>query len=293
MIKPTDQKIIFLGTPQFAVPFLQALAASEFRPALVITQPDQKAGRQQTEQAPAVKILQAEKPDVCILVAYGALIPAEILTIPRFGFINAHPSLLPQYRGPAPVQNVILNGDEFTGITLIKLDEKMDHGPIMAQEKLPILPTDNNATLHDRLAILGADLLVKILPDYLAGKIKPQPQDDSQVSLTKIIKRENGQLDWSKSAVVLERQFRAFFPWPGIFTYWGKKRLKIANLSLWEANFDQNLAPGTVFWQQNSLGVKCGQGAIKPERLQLEGKKEMAAMDFIRGYKEIVGSRLR
>jgi len=310
-----DKKLVFLGTPDFAVPFLQALIDNSMKPVLVITQPDEPVGRKQEFKAPPVKVL-AEKsgievkqpegkselsgilkkhqPDVCVLVAYGDIITKEALAIPKFGFVNIHPSLLPVYRGPSPVQAAILNQDRFTGVSIMLLDQKVDHGPILAQEKIEILPTDNNEILHRRLAEAGTKLLVKILPEHLAGKIKPQPQDDSKATFTEIIKRSDGQVNWSKPASEIEAQFRAYFPWPGVFSLWGEKRLKIANLSVLEDQINDDLAAGTVFLTQNkALAVKCGQGAVELKSVQLEGKKEMSGEDFARGYQNIVGVVLK
>ncbi|MBN1779475.1 MAG: methionyl-tRNA formyltransferase [Candidatus Buchananbacteria bacterium] len=314
MPEQNQTKIVFLGTPEFAVPFLQALVANNLKPVLVISQPDRPVGRKQTinltpvkleaiksnikveqptSQTELKKILEETKPDVCILVAYGMIIKDEVLKIPPFGFINIHPSLLPKYRGSAPVQNVILDGQTETGLSIIKLDKKMDHGPIIAQASLPILPTDNNITLHDRLAIFGADLLVDILPKYLDDKIELIVQDDAKATYTKIIDRADGRIDWSKSAKQIEAQFRAFQPWPGVYTNFDTRRLKIADLELLEGQFEGDLKPGTVFLTKNDLpAVSCNPGAVVLKRLQIEGKKEMSAVDFLNGYKNFVGSVL-
>jgi len=310
-----DFKIVFLGTPDFAVPFLQALVASDFKPVLVISQPDKPIGRKQTIEFPPVKlaalesgikveqpknqselknILEKIKPDVCILVAYGMIIENEVLKIPKFGFINIHPSLLPKYRGSAPIQSVILDGQVETGVTIIKLDKKMDHGPIIAQKTLPILPTDNNISLYNRLAIAGADLLVDILPKYLTNKIEPIAQDDNRATYTKMIERTDGQINWSKSAEQIDRQFRALQPWPGIYTSLGSKRLKIANLEVLDGHSPADLAPSTVFMAENGLpAVSCGSGSVSLIRLQIEGKKEISAVDFINGQKDFIGSILK
>src|SRR3989338_4843982 len=318
-------KLIFLGTPDFAVPFLQALIDNKMRPVLLVSQPDEPVGRKQELKSPPVKvlaqkfsiplsqpntkagllkILKENQPDVCVLVAYGKIINEEALKIPKFGFVNVHPSLLPKYRGPSPVQTAILNGDKITGATIMLIDQKIDHGPILSQEKIEILPTDNNQTLHNRIAKISAGLLVESLTKYLKGGLEPKPQDDSKATFTKVIQRSDGQVDWSKSAEQINHQFRAFYPWPGIFSHWGRKRLKIADLSVLEGDFSlpaesrrekagPNLKPGEVFLgQNNSLAVRCGQGAIRLERVQLEGKKEMSGEEFLRGYKNIIGQDL-
>ena len=307
-------KIIFLGTPEFARPFLQALVDSDYKPVLVITQPDEPAGRKQQLQPPPVKLLALEhglavaqpkiqdelyeiltqsQPDICLLVAYGKMISPKVLSIPKFGFINVHPSLLPMYRGPSPVQTAILNGETETGVSVMQLDRKMDHGPVFIQKKIVILPIDTNQTLHQRLAAVGADLLLSTLPQIINQSLKPQAQIESQATLTKIIKRDDGLVNWQKTALEISRQFRAFCPWPGVYTQWQGKRLKIANLSVLEADFKANLASGTVFIDAGGqLAVACQTGAIKLERLQLEGKNEVSASDFLRGYSNIVNQVL-
>jgi len=307
-------KIIFLGTPEFALPTLENLIKNDLGPALVITQPDKRIGRKQTLAPPPVKelalannlpvaqpaskqelkeIFSKHQVDVCVLVAYGMIIPPEILEKPKFGFLNLHPSLLPKYRGSSPIQSAILNGEQETGISIIKLTDQVDAGPIVAQEKIDIKPKDNAEILHDKLAKLGAELLVEILPDYLAGKLELKPQDDSKATYTEMIKREHGQINWQKNALDLERQFRAFYPWPAVFTHLAEKRLKIANLGLLEGDFSPNLAPGQVFLgPNNELAVKCSEGAVVLNSVQPEGKKEMSGQDFLRGQKDLIGKRL-
>jgi len=312
-MKISEPAIIFLGTSEFAVPFLQVLVGRGFKPVLVVTQPDEPSGRSQKLQSPPVKIqadilkLKVAQPrnseelkkvfnnnpaDICVLVAYGRIIPAEILNKIKLGFINVHPSLLPKYRGSSPVQSAIFNGDKETGITIMLLDPKTDHGPILAEQKVAILPNDNNQTLHQRLADNGTDFLIQTLQKYLSGEITTRPQDHSRAIYTKIIKRADGRLDWSRSADDLERQFRAFYPWPGVFTYWGNKRLKIGKMKVLDGVLSQSLVPGQVFLVNNTLAIKCGQGAIIFDTIQLEGKNEMTASEFLRGYKNIENETL-
>ena len=307
-------KIIFLGTPDFAIPILQALVNNKLKPVLVITQPDEPQGRKKQLTPPPVKvfaqendlevaqpktkkelaeILKQHQPDICVLVAYGEIISQESLDIPKRGFINVHPSLLPKYRGSSPIQTAILNQDDVTGVTIMKMDAKMDHGPILAQQQIEISLNDNNQILHEKLADAGSKLLLDTLPKYIAGEIKPQAQNADQATFTNIIKRSDGQIDWQKSAKQIQAQFRAFYPWPGIFTTFNNKRLKITKMSLLKGDFDGNLTPGEVFLTKNkTLAVQCGQGAIVLESLQLEGKKEVSAKDFLQGYKDIIGSSL-
>lgn len=308
-------KIVFLGTPEFALPTLEALIKNDLAPALVVTQPDKKVGRKQNLALPPIKemalgnnlaiaqpnnkkeladIFSHQNFEVAILVAYGMIIPDEIINQPKFGFLNLHPSLLPKYRGPAPIQTVLLNGDNKTGVSIIKLVKAIDAGPIIAQKEIKIESTDNAQILHDKLARLGAELLVKVLADYLAGQIKPKLQDESQATFTKIIEREDGLIDWSKSAQQIACQFRAFYPWPGVFTHLAGKRLKIADLGVLEGVLEDNLASGAVFLGPNSeLAVKCGQGTVQLKTVQLEGKKEMSGQEFLRGQKDLVGQILK
>ena len=307
-------KIVFFGTSDFAVPFLRALVENNLGPVLVITQPDEPAGRKKELQSTPIKIaaqqlcldvtspehkdeiydqLQKVRPDVCVLVAYGKIIPKNVLALPPFGFINVHPSLLPKYRGPSPVQTAILNGEEKTGVTIMLLDDQVDHGPIFTQKEVTILSDENNHFLHQKLADVGTGLLLQVLSDYLIGKIKPAEQNHQQATFTRIIQREDGLVDWHKTAQQISCQFRAFYPWPGCFTHWGDKRLKIANLSVIEGVFSPNLKPGEIFLGPNqTMAVACSKGAVVLDKIQLEGKNEVIARDFLRGHKNIIGQTL-
>jgi len=306
-------KIVFLGTPQFAVPTLKALIAHSLKPVLVITQPDKPVGRSSQPVPSPVKQIALEnnidlaqpatkkdlsklfedlEVDVCILVAYGMILPEEVLAKPKYGWLNLHPSLLPKYRGASPIQSAILNGDPTTGITLMKISAEMDAGPIIMTEKIKINSADKAEDLGNKLFQLGAELIIKVLPDYLSGKIEPKAQAENLVTMTKMISKEDGQIDWQKSAIDIDRQFRAFYPWPATFTYLDKKRLKIANLGLLEGDFSE-LATGELFLTSSGeLAVKCGDGAISLLSIQLEGKKEVSGKEFLNGYKDLVGKVL-
>lgn len=308
-------KIIFLGTPEFALPALEALIKNDLAPFLVITQPDKPIGRKQNLSPSPIKelalannleiaqprnkkelkeVFSQNKADICILVAYGMIIPDEIINQPEFGFLNLHPSLLPKYRGSSPIQTALLNGDKETGISIIKLTDQVDAGPVFAQKELAVEDNDNAEILHDKLANLGAELLVKILPKYLAGEAELAPQDESRVTYTEMIDREDGAINWSKTALEIKRQFQAFYPWPGIFSHLDGKRLKIANLGVLEGDFGHISTPGQVFLAENKqLIVKCGQGAISLISVQVEGKKEMTAEEFLRGQKDLIGKTLK
>lgn len=306
--------IIFTGTPKFAVPSLQALIKDErFWTSTVVTAPDVKIGRKQILTPPSVKvvaekhgitILQPEKitsitdkisnlnPDLIVVVAYGQIIPESILTIPKFGCLNLHASLLPKYRGASPIQSAILNGDKKTGVTLMKMDTGLDTGPIIAHETVEIADKETGETLHDKLAKLSAEVLIKYLPQYLDGLLKPRPQDDSQATSTPKLTRENGKIDWNKSALEIERMVRAYYPWPGSWTTWSSKILKVIAVSSALIKTNEH-APGTVFLHDGQLAVQCKKDALIIEKLQLEGKREMSAKEFLAGHKDVVGKALK
>jgi len=307
-------QIIFLGTPEFAIPALEKLLQNNFTPTLVITQPDKPIGRHQQLAMPPVKelalannlevaqprdkkelkeVFQKYKPDICILVAYGMIIPNSIINQPKYGFLNLHPSLLPKYRGPSPMQTAILNGDKKTGVSIIKLNNEVDAGDIVFQKEYKLNQTETADILHDDLAKMGAEMIVEILPDYLENNIEVQRQNHELATFTNIIKRSDGRIDWLKSAIQIERQFRAFFPWPGIFSQIDKKRFKIVNLGLLKGGFEPDLTPGQVFLTPNQgLGIKCGKGAVELKEVQIEGKNKTTGKDFINGQKDVLGKIL-
>jgi len=311
-------KIIFMGTPDFGVPSLLSLI-NQVTILAVVTQSDKKVGRkQELSQSPIkkvalehkIEVLQPEKikgnaefirrvqnlqPDLIVVVAYGFLLPKEILNIPKYGVVNVHASLLPKYRGASPIQAAILNGDKKTGITIMLIDDKMDHGPILAQKQIAITNNDNFETLHDKLAQLGADLLLETLPKYISGEIKPVAQNEAEATYCKILTKEDGKIDWTKSAVEIERQVRAFTPWPGSFTYWDNNVLKILSASAY-ASTKLSLtasAVGEVLKINDGLAVACGKDALEVLELQLEAKKPMSAKEFLNGYPGIVGANLK
>jgi len=314
-VKLSGIKIAFLGTPEFAVPILEKLSQSEFKPIAVFCAPDKPVGRKQVLTPPPVKVAAQKynipvfqpansrelaytlKPipfNMVISTAYGLILPKDVLDTPKYNCLNIHPSLLPKYRGPSPIQTTILNGDDETGVTIIKMDEKIDHGPIIANYKLQI--TNYKFTtlqLSQKLSEVGADLLIKTLSQWLARKIKPASQDESQATYTKIIKKENGLINWRKTAIKIERQIRAFTPWPGAFT---KLKIKKLNLKIIKADVSEKNAQkkiGEVFLTKNEkLAVQTAQGCLIIEKLQLENGKPMSAQDFLRGHKNFIGQIL-
>jgi len=327
-----NPKIIFIGTPDFSAIILETLCESKFKPILVITAPDKPVGRGQILTPPPVKItaqkykipiLQPEKilpptknlvggeilnlkPDLIIVAAYGQILPKEILDIPKKGSLNVHPSLLPKYRGASPIQYAILNGEKKTGVTIILMDEKMDRGPILNQRALEIEEDETSTTLHQKLAELGANLLMETIPRWMQGMIKSHPQDDAQATYTKILTREDGRINWEKTAKDLEREIRAFNHWPGSFTFWQKRdgtmvRIKILKTRVFESTGGIAYPIGkTLVVPQSEIGIQCRRGFLREggdflviERLQPEGKKEMGSEEFLRGYPDFIGTILK
>ena len=284
-------KTIFIGTSSFAIPILEALIQNKHQILAVITAPDKPSGRKkelalspvkQTGLKHKLSILQPEKisnlyskisqlkPDLIITASYGQIIDKKILDIPRYDSINLHPSLLPKYRGPSPIQTAILNGDKKTGVSIMLMDEKMDHGPIISQKEIKISSDDTYQSLEKKLSSESASFLIKILPQYIKGQINPQAQDENQASYSKILTRQDGKIDWSQSAQEIERKIRAFYPWPGAWTDLNGKRIKILK------------AKAVIKKQEASLPTRDGFLALK--LVQPEGKKPMTGQEFFRGY---------
>lgn len=305
-------KIIFFGTPRFAEIVLQKIIADGSYEILgVVTTPDEPVGRKQVLTAPPTKILaeknglkvwQPEKlndeflkelgdpnADLFIVAAYGKIIPQKFLDLPKFGCVNVHPSLLPKYRGASPIQSALLNGEKETGVTIMKMDAEMDHGAIVSSIKYQVSETDITEILMEKLAEVGADLLLKIIPDYLAGKIELREQDHSAATFCKIIKKSDGEIDWSKPAEEIYNQWRAFYPWPGVFANiktlkHESIKAKFIELSLMDGS-DEGRAAGEMFVRGNKLFVAGGDKKIlEIIKLQPEGKNVLGAKEFINGY---------
>ena len=306
-------RIVFMGTPSFAVKTLSALLDRGHEAVAVYTRPDRRAGRGRRPAPPPVKtfalkrglpVFQPEtltpdavsqfaalSPDAAIVAAYGVFLPKAALETPRLGCINIHPSLLPKHRGAAPVAASILQGDRIAGVTVMLMDEGMDTGPILAQERTEIRPSERADALTDRLFEMGSTLLAETLDDWSAGRIAPKPQDDALATVTRRLTREDGRVDWTKPAAALERQLRAFHPWPGTFTAWRGKNLKIWDARAADAKGAAN-EPGTVFrLPAGGVAVAAGEGALELLEVQLEGAKRTAAADFARG-RDFAGSKL-
>jgi methionyl-tRNA formyltransferase len=306
-------RIVFMGTPPFAVPALNMLAEAH-QVAGVVTQPDRPAGRGRGVRHSAVKRAALElglptfqprslrtdeamaqlaswEPDVIVVAAFGQLLAQDVLDLPPFGCLNVHASLLPRWRGAAPVAAAILAGDDVTGVTIMQLDAGLDTGPLLAQRETPIRPDDTRATLSGRLSYLGAQLLAETLPAYLAGELQPQPQAESEATLADRLRKEDGELDWSHSAAELDRRIRAFAPWPGTFTTWHGRRLKVLEAEPMP-DWRGGEMPGTVVEVGTGAAVATGEGALRLQKVQLAGKRAMEIGPFLRGQHDFVGSRL-
>ncbi len=306
-------RIVFMGTPEFAVPALQALA-QHHQVVGVVTQPDRPTGRGRKWLPPPVKevalecgleILQPSslrasgvvqhladwQPEVIIVAAFGQILQPEVLELPPHGCLNIHASLLPCYRGAAPIPAAILAGDETTGVTIMLMDPGLDTGPILKQAESPIEPRDTTASLTGVLARMGAALLVETLPAWLQGRITPQPQDDARATYCHPLRKEDGWLDWTNSASYLDRQVRANDPWPGTFTTWQGQRLRVLRARPrldWPATGE----PGLVMAREASTGVVTGEGLLELLEVQLAGKRAMEVEPFLRGQQSFVGSVL-
>lgn len=306
-----------MGTPDFAVPSLEGLINSNYQIAGVYTSPDKPAGRGQQQSISAIKKvalannievrqpvslrdpeeyrwLASLQPHLVVVAAYGRILPGEIIDIPEYGCINVHPSLLPQYRGATPVPAAILSGDSKTGVSIISMDEGMDTGPVIAMKEAEILPEETAATLTERLGRLGAELLLETIPGWMIGAIKPVPQDGQRATYTKVIRKEDGLLDWRLPAEYLERQSRAYKPWPGIYTYWRGKRLEVTKATVMDNGAGSEAGEVRTIDKGASrvVGVTTGNGILLLERVRMEGKKEISGDEFARGQRDFIGSRL-
>lgn len=306
-----------MGTPQFAVPSLQALLSHDrlFNVVGVVTQPDALAGRgNRVSQSPikqlasqnrltvlqpttlklpeVVQDLAELKPDVIVVAAFGQILRRAVLDLPPHKCINVHASLLPRWRGASPINAAISAGDAQTGVTIMQMEAGLDSGPILSQRDMIILPSDTTESLTPKLAQLGAELLIETLPRWINGEISPQKQIEMEVTHCRILKKDDGRVNWSKSADEVERHIRAMTAWPSAWTIWQDKILKILKATPALQLTRINYAPGTIFEQQKRILVACGAGVIELNEIQLEGKKVMPASDFARGHTHFVNSCL-
>ena len=316
-------RIVFIGTGEIGVPTLRALLDSEHEVVAVVTQPDKRVGREQRIEPPPIKkeitrsggfqtavgrsaagkpplleVLQPAKiknpqsieqirrltPDVIVVVAYGQMLPRGVLEIPRLACLNLHASLLPRWRGAAPIQAAIEAGDCETGITVMYMDEGLDTGDILLQRSVEILPNDTGGSLHDRLAQIAPEALLESLRLVAAGNAPRIAQDNARATYAPKLKREHGQIDWSESAETIERKIRAYNPWPGAFMKVDRQHLKVFSASV----VDLNGQPGEVLCSDKDLVVAAAKGALSLAEVQLEGKRRMTAAEFLRGHRAVI-----
>ena len=305
-------RAIFIGTPEFAVPSL-ALMAQHHAVVEVVTQPDRPAGRgrrltpspvKQKAEELALPVFQPERirdddaferlanhaPDVIAVVGYGQMIPKRIRELSPHGCVNVHSSLLPKYRGAAPVNWALVNGETRTGVTTMRISRQMDAGDILLTRTVEIRPTERASELNRRLAPLGADLLAETLRRLQAGTVRPIPQDHEAATFAPLIRREDGLVDWSLSATAIHNRLRGFDPWPGIYSFFRGKRLRIREAYVAD---EGGLAPGSISLREKQLSVGCGKGRLVLEEVQLEGRKPAGALDFARGYRVESGEVLQ
>ncbi len=309
-------RIVFMGTAELACASLARLAADQrFKVNAVVTQPDKPKGRDLKLQASPVKILAEQRglpvlqplrardeafidrlreyaPDLMVVAAYGQILPPAILEAPRYGCLNVHTSLLPKYRGAAPIQWAIADGEPETGVTIMKMDAGLDTGPMLSVRRTPILATDDSQALHDRLAGLGADLLVETIPDFVAGKLLPVPQPAAGATYAATITKEDGQIEWSLPAQTLWHRLRAFTPWPGAFTHHGESAARQL-LKIWRADVVEKSGPSGEILTADKSGivVGCGRGALRILELQREGGRRLAADQFLAGFSLKAGDK--
>jgi len=305
----TGPRILFMGTPRFAVPSLKALVERGFNVVWVVTQPSRPRGRgRRTSPTPVkefalkhglpvsepagvrdegfVRWLRSLDLDLIVVVAYGKILPGEVLSVPRLGCVNLHASVLPRYRGAAPINWAIMNGDRKTGVTTMLMEEGMDTGPVLLTEEVTIGDDETAGELSERLSELGADLLVRTVRLFAEGRIEPRPQDDSIATYAPMLRKEDGRIDWKLGAIEIKNRVRGLEPWPGAYTYWKGRLLKIHSGDALETDAHGDVEPGTVVGvSKGGIMVKCGEGVFEIKELQIEGKRRMTADEFVRGYR--------
>ena len=315
-------RVVFMGSPGFSVPVLKSLVLEGCEVAAVYTQPDRPAGRGRALLSSPVKVaaesfglpvmqpaslkgeeavekLRSFAPDFIVVAAFGQILPKVVLDTPKFGCINIHPSLLPKFRGASPVASAILSGDDFTGVSIMLMDEGLDTGPVLSQAQVPISVNDTTGRLGEKLSLVAAGLLTEVLPRYLRGEISPRPQDDSKATYSGTITKEAGQIDWHMPVVDIWRRVRAYQPWPGCYTRWQGKQLKI--LEAVPLPDGKTSKVGQVIKLEKEPGkaraafgivTGNGNGVLGIVRVQLEGKRAMASAEFLPGQPGFIGSVL-
>ena len=313
-------RIVFAGSPQFAVPTLEKLAASDHKLIAVFTQPDRPSGRAQKLHPSPVKdaalrlgltVYQPEKiksneaiallaglaPDVIVVVGYGQILSQDILDLPRYGCINLHGSLLPAYRGAAPIQWAVVNGEKRTGVTTMQMDAGLDTGPVLMKWETEIGSEENAVELGERMSGPGAQLVMETLEGLKSGTVKPEPQDEAMATRAPILTKEHGRIDWNKPAQTIFNQTRGLLPWPGAWTMFREQKLQVWKASAQEANheaeYEKSQRPGELFVDKNKIFVCCGDGNfLRLLELQLEGKRRLVAEEFVRGARTHTGEML-
>jgi len=312
-------RIVFMGTPEFASHILEALIKEKYNIVTVLTKPDKAVGRKQEETQSAVKkiaeqytlpLLQPERfdeqtiesikalqPDLIIVVAYGKILPKTVLSIPGFGCINVHASLLPKWRGASPIQNALLAGETETGSTVMLMDEGMDTGNILTQRKITIDPNDTRESLSIRLTEMSKELLLETLPKFIQRTITATPQKNDEATLCQLIEREDGHIMWTDSAESIFNRYRALYPWPGIFSFLKKDgallRLKLHQITYQKQSPQIHYPVGQIFETGEKIGVQTSEGVIFLEEVQLEGKNRLPIKEFLLGNKDAIGSFLQ
>jgi methionyl-tRNA formyltransferase len=302
---PQNPRIVFMGSPDFAVPILSALAG-RYPVVGVVTQPDRPAGRGQALTPPPVKRLTQElglpiiqpsrlrqpeaqeqlrlwAPDIIVVAAFGQILRPDVLDLPPYGCLNVHASLLPRWRGAAPINAAILHGDAQIGATIMRMDPGVDTGPVLSQRAMPILPDDTASSLAERLSELGAALLLETLPAYLSGDLLPQPQDEALATYAPMLKKEDGELDFNRPAVELERQVRAMIPWPGTYTQWQGQLLKVHRAHAILASQAPAASPATRLIHAGLPAIYTASGLLVLDEVQPAGKKPMPGKVFLQG----------
>ncbi len=305
-------RVLFYGSPDFALPTLQALIDSPFRPIAVVTQPDARAGRGRSLRPPPIKELAAAhgipalqpaklrdraaiaqitslRPDMQVVAAYGQLIPSEILGLPTHGTLNVHASLLPRWRGAAPISAAILHGDTETGVSIMLIDETEDTGDILRQQSTPIRASEHAGDLSDRLATMGAQLLLETIPDWLSGDIDPVAQDPDQATRARRVKKQQGRINWNQSADQIARHIRAYTPWPAAATTLDQTQIRITLATC--CGSGTHSPAGTILDIGSTINVATADGILEIHRLQRAGKRELSAEEFARGTRDLVGQQ--
>jgi len=309
-------RVIFMGTPEFAVAPLEHLVLNQYQVVAVYTQPDKPAGRGRSPAPSPVKRaalnwelpvaqparLQSSEvvtqladfhPDVIVVAAFGQILPQSVLDIPRYGCINIHPSLLPRFRGASPVAAAILAGDEFTGVSIMLMDAGLDTGPVLTRAQIPVSVHDTTDSLTAKLSLLSAQLLLEVLPHWARGELTPQPQSEAKATYCSPISKEEGEIDWHLPAIDIWRRVRAFQPWPGCYTRWGGRQLKI--IEAVPLPGEGTFAVGQVIAlskEAAAFGVHTRAGVLGVLKVQLEGKRAMSAAEFLRGQRQFIGAIL-